>query len=285
MRATQLFAACWLEATAPKLGNVHPAAPFDDLTYNDFLRAARAAVPVLAQAESLGVGRTLLEAVRATRAACSTNVNLGIVLLLAPLAAVPAEVPLRDGVGRVLEALTVEDAVLAYEAIRLAQPGGLGQAPDQDVAQPPTKTLLEAMRLAAGRDAVAAEYASGFAQVFDCLRPRMARARGDFPEHWSDWIVRWQIELLAERPDTLIARKCGAAAAAEASARARALLDASPPGRALEPDAAAALDDWLRADGHRRNPGSTADLLAAGLFAAFRERVLDLPPAVPVCET
>ena len=32
-----------------------------------------------------------------------------------------------------------------------------------------------------------------------------------------------------------------------------------------------AFDRWLRADGHRRNPGTTADLVAATLFAAQRD--------------
>jgi triphosphoribosyl-dephospho-CoA synthase len=27
-----------------------------------------------------------------------------------------------------------------------------------------------------------------------------------------------------------------------------------------------ALDKWMREEGHRRNPGTTADLIAAGLF-------------------
>jgi triphosphoribosyl-dephospho-CoA synthase len=31
------------------------------------------------------------------------------------------------------------------------------------------------------------------------------------------------------------------------------------------------LDFWLRSDGHRRNPGTTADLIAAGLFVGLRE--------------
>jgi triphosphoribosyl-dephospho-CoA synthase len=38
--------------------------------------------------------------------------------------------------------------------------------------------------------------------------------------------------------------------------------------------ALAELDFWLRTDGHRRNPGTTADLIAAGLFVGLRERIL-----------
>lgn len=57
----------------------------------------------------------------------SSNTNLGIVLLIAPLSAVPLDQSLRDGIGNVLERLTRDDAVWVYRAIRLAQPGGSAQ--------------------------------------------------------------------------------------------------------------------------------------------------------------
>ena len=109
----------------------------------------------------------MLEAVEATRRVVATNSNLGLILLLAPLAAVPAGVPLAPGVASVLEATTHGDARLVYHAIRLARPGGLGSAPEQDVADEPTVTLLDAMRLAAEHDLIARQYANGFAEVFD----------------------------------------------------------------------------------------------------------------------
>ena len=85
-------AACVMEATAPKPGNVHPGAAFEDVTYEDFVRSAEIVAPVLARAGELGVGWVMLEAVRATQAAIGRNTNLGIVRpLLAPLAAVPRE--------------------------------------------------------------------------------------------------------------------------------------------------------------------------------------------------
>ena len=65
----------------------------------------------------------------------ATNTNLGMVLLLAPLAAVPDGVGLEEGIETVLEATTIDDARAVYRAIRLAQPGGLGDVPDQDVAE------------------------------------------------------------------------------------------------------------------------------------------------------
>ena len=37
------------------------------------------------------------------------------------------------------------------------------------------------------------------------------------------------------------------------------------------------LDTWLRGDGNRRNPGTTADLVAAILFAGLRDGVIVEP--------
>ena len=39
--------------------------------------------------------------------------------------------------------------------------------------------------------------------------------------------------------------------------------------------ALADFDFWLRSDGHRRNPGTTADLIAAALFAGLRDGWID----------
>jgi triphosphoribosyl-dephospho-CoA synthase len=76
---------------------------------------------------------------------------------------------------------------------------------------------------------------------------------------------------MARWPDSLIARKCVAAVASESSARAKAVLEAGQPGEVAYQQALADFDAWLRADGNRRNPGTTADLIAAGLFIGLRE--------------
>src|SRR5262245_18212845 len=159
--------ACIWEATARQPGNVHRARDFRDPSYLDFLVSAAAAAPVLETASERRVGETVLEAIRATRQVVSTNTNLGIVLLLAPLAAVPAGEDLRSGVVRVLDGLDVADAQRVYQAIRLAQPSGLGHVAEQDVAQEPTQTLRHIMELAAHRDTIALQYATGYRSVFE----------------------------------------------------------------------------------------------------------------------
>jgi triphosphoribosyl-dephospho-CoA synthase len=271
-----LWWACALEATAPKPGNVHPHASFDDLTYEDFLRSASAIAPIVAGARECGIGATVESAVQATRRQTPGNTNLGIILLLTPLAAVPGDVSLPVGIANVLERLSVADAQSVYRAIRLAQPAGLGSVESEDVTGEPTVSLLEAMKLAADHDDVAAQYATGFDIVLNEGVSHLV-ATDDFAECWQQAIVGLHLRLMAGHPDTLIARKCGQATAVEASTRARAVLEAGWPnsrsGQALLQE----FDAWLRADGNRRNPGTSADLVAASLFAGFRDGHLPEP--------
>lgn len=277
--AEAIRSACVLEASAAKPGNVHPRASFPDLTYEDFVRSAEAASPVLALAAELGVGRAIFESITATRTVVSSNTNLGIVLLIAPLAAVPLGRSLKDGIGEVLDRLTREDASWVYRAIRLAAPGGLGTADDQDIANEPTGTLREVMSLAAHRDGVAAQYANQFEWVLNEGVPFLASVGKDFDRCWEPAIIELHLRLLAEHSDTLIARKCGESVANDASQRARQCLQALAKWPLESEERArpiAEFDLWLRSDGHRRNPGTTADLVAACLFAAIRERVISI---------
>jgi len=265
--------ACIYEASAPKPGNVHPGASFDDATtYAHFVTSAVVVGPIIERAGTVGVGRTVLDAVSATRAAVSTNTNLGTLLLIAPLAAVPGDGPLRAGIARVLGRLTDEDTRLVYEAIRVSAAGGLGRAERADVFadSPPKLSLVEAMWLAAERDHVARQYTNSFADVFD--GPASWIADG-LSRGWSlsTAIVHAHLRQMAANADSLIARKCGSRIAQEASQRAAETLKVGAPGDPTYENALAHLDQWLRADGHRRNPGTSADLIAAGLFVLLRE--------------
>jgi triphosphoribosyl-dephospho-CoA synthase len=269
-------AACILEVTTPKPGNVNRWHDFEDATLLDFLLSAAAIAPVMEAACTRRVGETALAAVRATRRVTRANTNLGIVLLLAPLAAVPREQPLRPALQALLDRLDVEDSRLVYEAIRLAAPGGLGHAPEQDVSQQPTLPLRQIMALAGGRDLVARQYANGFREVLDEALPVLGGRleRGDDVEAA---IIACHLHLMTHHPDTLIARKRGQAEAEEASRRARIVLDQGWPENAQARQALTELDAWLRAQGHSRNPGTSADLTTACLFVALREGIIQLP--------
>jgi triphosphoribosyl-dephospho-CoA synthase len=255
--------ACIWEATARKPGNVHRFADFEDLHYVDFLASAAAIGGVLDKAWFRPVGEIVLEAIKATRQVTTTNTNLGIVLLLTPLAAVVPGRDVKEEIPKILDQLTVADAVLVYEAIRLAEPGGLGEVAEQDVAQTPTVTLLEAMTLAESRDRIAWQYAHNFADIFDIGVPTLRRALAG-GANLESAIIETYLEFLACLDDSLIQRKHGNLMAASATVQANALRN--------DP---AALDAWLRE--RRLNPGTSADLTAASLFVALREGIIPLP--------
>jgi triphosphoribosyl-dephospho-CoA synthase len=263
--------ACLLEATAPKPGNVHRGADFEDVTYPEFVASGIMIGPVMERAVDVPVGQTVLAAVRSTRSFARSNTNLGTILLLAPLAAVPREQSLANGVAAVLRQLTADDARDVYEAIRLAKPGGLGRVSEADVntADAPAD-LLAAMRMAADRAMVARQYAEDFRQVLTCVVPWLAESFAAGLTHDSA-IVHTHLRVMSEFPDSLIARKCDAETTAHSAAWARRVLDSGAPDSEAYQSELADLDFWLRSDGHRRNPGTTADLIAAGLFVALRD--------------
>jgi triphosphoribosyl-dephospho-CoA synthase len=298
--AEQIELACLMEATARKPGNVHPGARFDDLSYDDFARAAASLGPCFEHSQQQGhmLGETILRAVQATRFITDSNANLGIILLLAPLVSAPHGTSLHAGVPKVLLSTTVRDAELVYEAIRLARPGGLGEVRDQDVGTTPTISLREAMSLAADRDSVARQYVTHFEDVATASAGLhglwmglSVRNSNDLQHHsrpayplWELAVIRTACDLMAKTPDSLIARKCGVETARQAASRAAGVLDAQWPFCDAGEVAMQQFDAWLRADGHRRNPGTTADLIAACLFWAIREGYIQPPTKAEVLD-
>lgn len=263
--------ACIWEASARKVGNVHRHRDFVGTSLTDFLLSAAVIGPAFATLQP--VGKMVLRAVEATAASVGQNTNLGIVLAIAPLAACRPDRPLKDDIARVLKELTVEDAKDVYRAIRIANPGGLGAANEQDANDEPTATLLEAMKLAADRDQIANLYATNYRDVLGFGLSTFAatfKTYGRIEPAIIDLQLRW----LAREPDTLIVRKNGVSVAEEVRRRAGNVVALggieTVEGRA----AGRALDAHLRIDGNKLNPGTTADLIAAVLFAALRERIV-----------
>ena len=258
--------ACTWEVLARKVGNVCPGREFPDLTVNDFLVSAAAIAPVLEQAPHQPLGVTILRCIEETREVVNTNTNLGIVLLLAPLASVPLDQPLMPGLSQVLARTTVEDSRNVYAAIRLAKPGGLGEVKDQDVRDEPTLPLRDVMALAKNRDLIAAQYGDDYELMLECMVPDLTQ-RFEYRKNIEQAIVESQIAFLVVWPDSHIVRKCGAAEASHVKRSALQILLHD----AFEKQAYRDFDTWLRSDNHARNPGTTADLIAAALFIALRE--------------
>lgn len=284
--------ACELEATAAKPGNVHPGTAFADLTHAELLAAGAAIAPAFDAAAGRRLGATILAAVSASRRVTRSNANLGIVLVAAPLAAVPdGEPPGPAAVARVLAGLVPDDAHDCWEAIKAARPGGMGTRDRWDIAGAPPEDLLAAMRSAAPHDQIARLWARGYEPLFagpvTDLEQELLAGRD-----LGDAIVRAFLRQLAREPDSLIARKHGPRAAERVSARAAATLAVAPEDwpdatRAFERDllTGRGFGDLVVPEGGVRpgtiNPGTTADLVAAALYVLLVTGRLQ-EPAGPV---
>jgi triphosphoribosyl-dephospho-CoA synthase len=265
---------------------VHPRAAFPDLSHADLVYAALAAAEPLEAAPGERLGRTIRAAVTASRAATSSNANLGIILLIAPLATADIGGPLgAEAVARVLARLTPDDAADVWAAIGVAQAGGLGSAAKWDLRGPPPDDLLAAMDEARDRDQIARLWARGYEPLFagpvadlraelaacDTVAGHTAAGQAVATTPGPDFdtaIVRTFLRQLAREPDSLIARRHGAGTAADVSARAAAVLAVGSEWQA----AALAFDRFLRSP-RRLNPGTTADLIAAAVYIHLRNVV------------
>ena len=262
--------ACRLDVQVRKPGNVSLASPGHGMQAAQFIASAEAAQHALFE-RGLPVGQRIEGAVAASVEVAGCNTNLGIVLLCAPIAAAldrwqphAGTEALRAAVQDELAALTVSDAAAAYRAIACANPGGLGRAPEQDVAHPPSIDLRSAMALAAGRDSIARQYANGFADLFDTGLPACLA----YPALGTTAAVqRTFLAFMAGWPDSHIVRKLGDAAAHSVMRQAQPWHERAAHGEPLDGDAAfAAWDEALKAAGI--NPGTSADLTVASLLLA-----------------
>lgn len=265
--------ACRLEVLATKPGNVSPAHSFNNANVDDFLKSADAISPILQSAANGPLGKSILDAIVATQQAVGHNTNLGIVLLLAPLCAVTDWSAARSQLQDIITGTTIQDAQWLYEAIRIATPGGLGSSSDQDVAGAPTMTLLQCMQLAADRDSIASQYSTSYEFVFETGLDLLQQT-SNWTSHRESRLGWLAVQILAQQSDSLIVRKCGQHTANAAQELAKKTVLAGWPFESNGQIAYNQLHQFLSDEGHRRNPGTTADLIAAILFCGLRSEII-----------
>ncbi|MEM8734230.1 MAG: triphosphoribosyl-dephospho-CoA synthase [Planctomycetota bacterium] len=285
--------ACLLEASASKVGNVTPSHAFEDMAFSHFAASATAIGHTFQHLTSSpdhrpveSVGTMTLELVRAMMQACGTNTYLGTILLFAPLAHAAQQLQrntsgevdtalLQQAVAETLLTLTPADSADVYESIRIASAGGLGSQDQHDVQTSPAPTsLVEAMLQVASFDAVARQFTNGFGDVFHSLLPWLAEelSRGLYnpPISLDDIVCRLQLRWMSHEPDGLIWRKLGEDDARQVQFEAKRIWNVVQNCPASVPCShipeVLELDRLLREQGNRRNPGTTADLIAATLF-------------------
>jgi triphosphoribosyl-dephospho-CoA synthase len=273
----------------PKPGNVHRTADFPETRYEHFLASAVAIAPSFKKAakqgiklseekispSEVGIGNIIKDAVNRMRMSQSGgNTLLGAIILLAPVAAAAGMIngsfslpKLRENIKVIVESTTPEDAVAVYDAIALLNPGGLNKVKKLDVTDPESKkrlldegvTLFDTFEIASSYDSVASEWVHNYPMTFDLGYPYFIKQLKETGEI-NTATVHTYLKILAEVPDTFIARKVGQAKAESISAEAEQVLKegglATPLGRNLLHK----LDSKLRDSAHNLSPGTTADI-------------------------
>ncbi len=316
MRSAQLAAA--LEVSGwPKPGNVHRTADYSDMTFEQFIAGSIALGPANREScfkgmlaglgkikiEDIGIGQYIKKSVIDVKAwHLNGNTHLGTCLLFIPLSASAGytfaqreeidQVSLRENVRRIMEATTTLDATDVYEAIKKVNPAGLGQLKSVDAPDLTEKgvekkildsgqTLFDLMKVSSQWDTISEEWVTGmkisFTKGYSTIK-RVYNETGNI----NITTVNTFLTLLAQFPDTFIARKVGVNVikdipkaveiglkkAEEISRKAAAILHMGGLKTVEGKKALLNFDRELRLD-HKLNPGTTADLTAASLLIAI----------------
>ena len=203
--------ACQLDIEAFKPGNVSVYNAGHDMTINDFILSSKVSANAISN-PTYSLGEKIYYAVKATREAVGCNTNLGIILLCAPLIQAiyqqQTKQTLADALQHILNNTSIDDANWVFKAIALANPGGLGQASEQDVSKVASVTLTQAMALAKDKDRIALQFTTNYKDIFDfsLLRYNNAFVKFNDPA-WAAASVF--TGLLSRYPDSHIERKYG----------------------------------------------------------------------------
>jgi len=179
---------------------------------------------------------------------------------------------LRENLKCVTEATTSKDAVDVYEAIRIVKPSGLNKAPELDVHDPNSINriikeninLNQVFKIASAYDRVCSEWVNNYPVTFEAAYPYLKKQISDAKD-LNKAIIHTFLKILAEYPDTFIARKIGIEKAKQVSVKANEILELggleTSPGRKSLHE----FDLELRKSSNDLNPGTTADIVAAAL--------------------
>jgi len=261
-------------SSSPKPGNVDREREYPELRFEQFLAGAVGTRAGFAAAADGGaLGSAIERAVAGMSNQTGGNTQFGAVLLLAPLVAAAGRgEPTPERATAVVEETTVDDAVAFYRAfdhVDVAVPEPPEGMDLLDVrrgrrAEPAVRseelTLADVMERSADRDGVAAELTGGFGWTFELAD---AIERQDGPV--TDRAAAAYLALLSRELDTFVLTQHDRETAYEVRRRANAVLDGEESVHSLAEDL---VDRGI-------NPGTTADVVAGGLFVAL-ERGLKL---------
>ena len=279
----------------PKPGNVHRTRNFPDMVFEDFLisgivtgdiirkAAIQASLNIKGETNycNAEVGKYILEAVNETDKWIKNNTNLGIMMMEVPIAQAAAISnnfsEIRDNIGKLLKDTTVEDAINLYDAINIADAGGMGDQEDYDVQSENAKeelrennqTMYDVLDISASWDQLAFELTNKMPKTFEVGFPTFNKLIKE--ESINNATLLTFLTILSEVPDTLISRKYGKEQAEKFSENAKTLLGEYEE-EYFEKDLIY-FDNYLFENGF--NPGTTADLTAASIMLSYLKEEMD----------
>jgi len=296
--------AALMEVSAyPKPGNVHRTRDLPETRFEHFLAGGVAIGPDMRELalrgqdavsgalgwDQIRVGKSVLNAVvDSLEWQRGGNVNLGVVLLFAPIAAAAGAtlhesasidaMGLRENLEKVVRAAVPDDTVDIYKAINIAMsPETLGNVGELDVTDEDSRerikderiSPLEVFEKCAERDSICREWVTDFQITFEVGYPTLKSSLDK--DTVNDAIINTFMHILSQYPDSLITRKSGAAQAAEVSKQAIKILEAGGASTVNGNKLLWGLDEELHGAKGGLNPGTTADLTAAAIFVSLLE--------------
>jgi len=276
----------------PKPGNVHRTRDFHDMVFEDFLISGIAIGDTIREAatraqeinnsisfKEANLGKFILQGVKETDKWVANNTNLGIVMLITPLAMSAAISnnldELRENVNNLVFFSTVIDAIALYEAISIADAGGMGEQAEADVTSSEASQELivknwnihDVLKISSSWDALAMELTSKMPVTFEIGYPTFSKFKKKSSINLATIITF--LTILSQVPDTLISRKYGVEKAKEVSSLAKDILDLKD----IDDDMTdfknklIEFDDYLFQN--KLNPGTTADFTASSIMVSY----------------
>ena len=282
----------------PKPGNVDRNHDYEDTRFEHFLASAVSIHPVMENAakSKTGVGSLIHSAVReSAKWQNGGNTHFGAFILLIPLAMAAGDIlhkkheftieELVSCAHDIVKKTNVQDAIEFYRSFETAKvrvnpvdefdlqdSSSLGSLDEENT------TLYDLMEISRTYDLIADEWVSGFERCANCGETiikcmEWTNESDKFGEpklDVNDVVVYAFLKILSENRDTFIQTKFDETTADYVSGRARDILLEFKPQRSgfnAVRLAVEEFDDELLSKGI--NPGSTADIVIAGLFIAL----------------
>lgn len=293
-RCAQL-AMCLEVSSSPKPGNIDRYDDYEDTRYEHFLASAISMYPVIEEASlsSDGIGKLIKKAVTESVSwQKGGNTHFGAIILLIPLAMAAGKilserksfdvVEITEYAQKLVSETNSTDATDFYSCFEAAgvkvNPVDEFDLKDEDSIKELEEkkvSLYNLMEIASSYDLIANEWVSGFKRCADCAEMISRGMNNDLLDgrlnaDINNIVVYSFLKLLSENEDTFITTKFDTETANYASERAQIILEHLYNTETNFSEILSLIQEFNTELLEKKiNPGSTADIIIAGLFIAL----------------